>query len=152
MLEDKKLGRPSGYTPELADFICRLIACNPEGLNVLYKKHPIPHPQTIYNWIAIHPDFFDKYMKAKEQQSHVHADFMLDVPGETPTFIDKDGNERIDSGMLGRSKLVIDALKWHAARLAPRHYGDHKMKSAESQNEDIHKEAIARSEVLEKEY
>lgn len=43
---------------------------------------------------------------------------MVDKP---ETFIDENGNERNDVGML---RLKVDALKWQAGKLRPRKWGD----------------------------
>lgn len=131
-------GQPTKYNKELADKICRLIATHPNGLPTIIKKYGLPDRQTIYNWLNEYPDFFDKYMKAKEHQAHLLADEMIYVNEEIPTFHDKDGNERIDSGMIGRAKIKIDALKWSTATLAPRFYNTNKEKTNdESKNIEI---------------
>lgn len=140
-------GQPTKYTPELANRICELIATHPHGLPTLARMFDLPDRATIYNWLAVHNDFFDNYMRAKEKQAHLLADEILDVPNNTPTFCDKEGNERIDSGILGRAKLQVDALRWSAAILAPRYYKESKEK--ENSNIDIHNDAMKRKKELD---
>ena len=126
-----KMGAPTKYTKALADKICNLIATHPKGLSTLIKMYGLPDRQTIFNWLNEYKDFFDNYMQAKEQQAHVLADATLDVSVEIPTYLDKDGVERIDNGMINRAKIKADALRWNAAILAPKHYNkDREQKSS----------------------
>lgn len=142
-----KGGQPTKYTVEMAQRICDLISTHPYGLPTLVKMFNLPDRTCIYNWMNANPEFFDNYMRAKEQQAHLLADEILEVPNNTPTFCDKEGNERIDSGILGRAKLQVDALRWSAAILAPRYYKESKEK--ESSNIDIHNDAMKRKKELD---
>lgn len=123
-MSERGRGQPTKYTVELADKICRLISTHPNGLPTLIKMYNLPDRQTIYNWLNKYDNFFDNYMRAKEQQAHILADDMLELADDIPTYEDRDGVERIDNGMISRSKIHMDAIKWSAARLAPRWYGD----------------------------
>jgi hypothetical protein len=138
--EPKKSGRPTLYSKELADKICKLISTNHRGLTTLIRVHNLPDAQTIYNWLNTYADFFDNYMRAKQEQAHVLADELLELTNKIPTYNDKDGNERIDAGMLGRAKLQAEALRWSAARLAPKWYGD--SKHEETKNTDMLRELV----------
>jgi len=122
----EKRGQPTKYTKELADKICNLVSTHPVGITTLIRDYGLPDRQTIYNWLNTYIDFFDNYMKAKEKQAHVLADDSLEVCKRIPVYTDKEGNERIDSGMLGRAKLELDAIRWSAGKLAPKWYGDSK--------------------------
>lgn len=143
-----KMGQPTLYTKELADRICHLISTHPSGLDTLIKQYELPPRQTIYNWLNTYPDFFDKYMLAKQQQAHVLADHTLEVSNTIPTYTDKDGNEKIDNGMLGRAKLQMQALIWSAGKLAPKYYGE----KAEAKNESLKEEALKHSKEIEEKY
>lgn len=136
-------GRPSTYTPELAAKVCEAIATHDCSLKRLYKMYDwFPHDSTIYNWIFIHGDKFSgQYFEARRAQSNVIADSMLDLDRDLPTFLDEKGNEKIDSGMLGRAKLSYEIKKWHASKMAPKIWGDAKqVEELQSQNESIKRE------------
>lgn len=140
-------GQPTKYTKAMADRICELISTHPDGLPTIIRNNPdLPDRQTIYNWLQRHPEFFDSYMRAKEQQAHLLADEMLEVAKDVPTLEDKDGNERIDSGMLGRAKLHMDALRWSAGVLAPKFYKENKN---ETSNKDIHEDVVKRKQEMD---
>ncbi|HEX4044672.1 MAG TPA: hypothetical protein VHZ76_03285 [Gammaproteobacteria bacterium] len=145
----KKAGQPTKYTLELAQKICKLIAVNTCGLNKIVKMYDLPDSQTIYNWIHSNPEFFEMYMVAKEAQAHVLVDSILDISVDVQTLIDKEGNERIDAGILGRARLQIDALRWNAAVLAPKFYRDKDNNQNNLANNDLHKDAIQRKHELD---
>lgn len=120
-------GRPTTYTPELATFVCKMIATHGCGLKKLEKMYEdFPHSSTIYAWLYDHPEFSSQYFDARKLQATVLADSMLDFEDEIKTYEDQYGNERIDAGVLGKAKLSFEIRKWHAAKMAPRMFGDYK--------------------------
>lgn len=143
----KKMGAPTKYTQEMADRICKLISTNPDGLPTIIRNNPdLPDRQCIYNWLQEHRDFFDNYMRAKEQQAHLLADEVLEVAKDVPTYEDKEGNDRIDNGILGRAKLQMDALRWSAGVLAPRYYKEGKN---ENNNKAVHDDVFKRKHEMD---
>lgn len=148
-IKKNKGGQPTKYTKILATRICDLIATHPYGLPTLIRIFPeLPDRQTIYNWLQAHREFFDNYMRAKEQQAHLLADEVLEVPNNVPTYEDKDGHERVDNGMLGRSKLQMDALRWSASVLAPKFYKENK-NTENASNLEVHNDAMKRKHELD---
>ena len=144
----KKIGAPTKYTAALGKRICELISTHPHGLPTIIRMFPdLPDRQSIYNWLQIHREFFDSYMRAKEQQAHLLADEVLEVTNDIPTYEDKDGHDRIDSGMLGRAKLQMDALRWSAAVLAPKFYKE--SKNNENSNTEVHEDVMKRKHELD---
>ncbi len=51
---------------------------------------------------------------------------MLEIAddGANDTYLDKDGNEKVNVDIVQRSRLRVDARKWALARMSPRRYGD----------------------------
>ncbi len=120
-------GRPTSYTPELGAYICKIIATHPHGLNKLCQMYPaMPGKSTIYEWIGIFKEFSELYFEARKIQASVLADYALDLTDNIPEYEDKDGVTRIDSGILGKAKLQFQISAWHAAKMAPKIYGDQK--------------------------
>lgn len=143
-------GRPTTYTPELASFVCKMIATHGCGLNKLTKMYEdFPHKSTIYGWLYEHSEFTNQYLEARRLQATVLADSMLDISEDINTFEDKEGVERIDSGILGRSKLNYEILKWHASKMAPKIFGD-KIQTEHSVSEST-KEVVKRVADINKE-
>jgi len=143
-------GRPTTYTPELADYVCRMIATHCCGLKKLTKMYEdFPSQSTIYDWMYKHEGFTGQYLEARRLQATVLADSLLDMPDEIPTFEDKDGIERIDAGMLGRAKLQYQVNVWHASKMAPKIYGDKQIiEQTTTENESLKAEvALLRSQL-----
>jgi len=118
-------GRPTTYTPELAKYVCDMIATHDCGLSKLTQMYEkFPDKSTIYLWMHAHSEFSHQYLEARKSQACVLADSMLDIADNIGTFEDKEGVERIDSGILGKAKLDYEVRKWHASKMAPKIFGD----------------------------
>ena len=74
-------GRPTLYTPELAEQICDLVA---EGtsLRKICQDHDLPTRRTILNWMTIYPEFLRQYEAAYKVQLLVVFDEMKDFVDE----------------------------------------------------------------------
>lgn len=106
-------GHPPIYTPELADLICLRIAQG-VSLNAICKEPDMPSAPTVYSWLFKEKDFINKYAHARESQSEVYAQEMIELADTcalTPEQINK-------------VKLQIDTRKWIASKLKPKKYGD----------------------------
>lgn len=143
-------GRPTTYTPELAEYVCKIIAthaCGLKKLTAMYEK--FPHSSTIYAWLYDHKEFSSQYFEARRSQAAVIADSMLDLTDDIPVHEDQFGNERIDSGILGKAKLDYEIKKWHAAKMAPRIFGDRQI--VENQNSEENEQLKLESKKLKEE-
>ncbi len=117
----KKIGRPTKYTPELAEEICNAVASSGDGLQVLCDANPHwPGRCNIFIMMRKHPEFRAKYVAAKQEQCEVLVDYMQEIMNESHKYTDEFGNERIDVPML---RLKVDTIKWQACKLLPRQYG-----------------------------
>lgn len=125
----KPAGRPSTYTDEIAAEICRRIIAG-EGLRGICEDEDMPHRDTVYGWLAVHPTFSDQYARAREHQADAWADELREIADDGRNdFMDRvvaDGSvERVlDNEHIQRSKLRIDTLKWLMSKHAPRRFGD----------------------------
>ncbi|MBB6304037.1 terminase small subunit protein [Rhizobium leucaenae] len=125
----KAAGRPSNFTPEIADQICEHLAGG-ESLKSICLAEGMPHRATVFRWLAAHESFRDMYARAREAQADALFDEVLDI-ADTPvtgekTKIDAAGNvvEMTKADMIEHRRLQIDARKWVAAKLRPKVYGD----------------------------
>jgi hypothetical protein len=104
----RKPGRPSLYTPELADEICRRYA---EGAPIsrICLDEGMPARSKIYEWAEKHEEFRDNLARARLH----HADAIVD------------GNEQIEDGtMLGQiepnaARVVLASRQWRASKFSP---------------------------------
>ena len=124
-----KGGRPSRYSPELVDAICVRLSLG-EGLAQICKDEDMPSQSMVYSWLHKHPEFQEKYTRAREEQAETHADEIVAIADETPDTVpvyDKEGNVidiKLDSAYIAWQKQRIDARKWNAAKQRPKKYGD----------------------------
>lgn len=112
------LGRPSDYTPELADEICTRLA-NGESLRAICASDRddwMPSIGTILRWVSEKPEFREQYARAREVQAETHADDIVTI-ADGPA-------EGDDSVKTARDRLRVDSRKWVASKLLPKKYGD----------------------------
>lgn len=142
-------GRPSKYTPELADEICAAIASSELGLVHLVNQNPHwPDRATIFTWRRVHEEFRNKYAQAKEEQCEVVVEYMQEVMSEPHTYIDfNSGQMRVDVPML---RLKMDTMKWHASKLARKKFGDDYKETVE--NSGLSQSAIDHAKTIESDY
>lgn len=111
--EDKKpTGRPTSYTPEVAEQICRRIA-DGESLRMICMGPLMPARHTVRNWVVAHPAFFSQYARARQEQAHALWDEAID-------------NIRTadDSIKVARARVFLEATAKLAGKLAPKVYGE----------------------------
>lgn len=121
-------GRPSGYTEELGDRICREVSISTDSLGKICRENKgFPNPKTIYAWRIDHENFGNKYDKAKRSQADLLAQEILDISDDSSRdqSINDKGNLVLDSEYVARSRLRIDARKWISSKLLPKVYGDY---------------------------
>ena len=102
-------GRPSKYSDELANEICRLLS---EGasLRKICEREDMPARSTVNKWLAGNKAFSDQYARARERQADYYADEMVYL-ADTAEDVNK-------------ARLQIDTRKWIAAKLLPKKYND----------------------------
>ncbi len=104
-------GRPTDYTPELADRICEQLA---DGMSMgkVCEADDMPAKRTIFNWLRTNEEFLHQYERAKEESADSMTDDMLDISDNL-------------SGDTQRDRLRVDTRKWIASKLKPKKYGDY---------------------------
>lgn len=127
-VKDKKMGRPTLYTKDLIDKLCRIIATSENGIHRICEKNKkeFPDPTQLFRWLLDIDDkekdyFRHEYARAKNLQ----AEFMFDKLNKIiePKKTDKQsfgvGNQHI-----ARARLQVDTIKWQMSKLFPKTYGD----------------------------
>ena len=105
------IGRPSGYSPEIADSICDRLKQG-ESLRAICQSEDFPSRQTVFNWLEEFPAFFDQYSRARDIGLDCRAERILEIPrGVRPEDVP-------------RARLEFDAERWYLSKLAPKRYGD----------------------------
>lgn len=103
-------GRPSIYTAELADTICKALA-EGKSLRSICRDEGMPTEATVRMWAADDREgFYSQYTRAR--------DIGLDCVAEEVFEIADDGSDH------QRDRLRFDARRWYLSKLAPKRYGD----------------------------
>ncbi|QWL70397.1 terminase [Aeromonas hydrophila] len=120
-------GRWSAYTNELVEAICSAIA-DGVSLRAVLARPGMPSKSMVMRWLADerYIEFRDQYTCAREDLADKLADEILQIAddGSNDTFLDANGNVKVNHDVIARARLQIDARKWLASKLAPKKYGD----------------------------
>jgi hypothetical protein len=129
-VEPKKTGRPTDYTPELADKLLEKIASG-DSLRSICETDEFPSKVTVLKWLAKDADFRAKYSAAKELGAEAIAEEIFDISDDGRN----DWMEKLNfnGGVKGweqngesvnRSKLRVDSRKWYLSKIMPKKYGE----------------------------
>ena len=128
------MGRPTDYTPDLADTICARIASG-ESLRGICRDDGMPDAATVFRWLASNSDtykgFREQYARARDIQADALVDEILEISDDgTNDWMIRHGDDGEESGWrvngehIQRSRLRVDSRKWFASKVAPKKYGE----------------------------
>ena len=127
-IKKERTGRPTLYTPELAQLILDRISTCKVGLAQLCAMHDdMPCMDTIYEWRAKNESFSEQYLSYRKKQAHFLAEHTKDIAEETQQYLYEDprtGATCIDSGIIAMQNMRIKTNTWLASRINPKEYGD----------------------------
>jgi len=126
-----KKGRPSEFKQSTADAICLRLS-DGQSLRSICSSATMPNRTTVFRWIEENPDFRNQYVRAREAQADVLAEEVVQIADTILPAVKKtvkgSGKKRTTEETHGdaveRSRLMMDARKWYAAKLAPKKYGE----------------------------
>ena len=126
----KQLGRPSSFTQEIADEICRRIS-EVQSLREICRDESMPNISTVMRWLAKHPEFREQYARAREAQADAMGEEILEISDDaTNDWMERNNGPDLPTSYvpnaehIQRSRLRVDARKWLMSKLAPKKYGD----------------------------
>ena len=105
------VGRPTRYNQTIIDRICALVL-DGQPIRFICSQVDMPSLATVMRWLCDYPDFAQQYSQAKEMYAQCIFDEILHIA---------DTCEPMD---VQKAKLMIDARKYVAGKLAPKKYGD----------------------------
>lgn len=125
--EAKPPGRPSDFTPELADRICEQLA-DGNSLRSICQAEGMPNRSTVARWLATNEQFRDQYAHACEMRQEELFDQIIEI-ADTPMVGQKSvskatGLEITEADMIEHRRLQVEARKWTLGKMAPKKYGD----------------------------
>lgn len=104
-------GRPTAYTPEIADEILERLAGG-ESLRRICEDEHIPPATTVRWWVVNDREGFSaRYAQARDVGLDHIADEVMDIADHT-------------TGDVIRDRLRFDARRWYLSKLAPKRYGE----------------------------
>ncbi len=137
------MGRPTLYSKELAELICKRVATTTFGLARLCATYEdMPAKITVNEWRYKYADFAAQYAQAKLTQADLLAEEMLDIADDgTNDWMESFGDEgeigyKLNGEHVQRSRLRIDTRKFLAAKLLPKAYGD-KVGEEKTENKSV---------------
>lgn len=113
-------GRPSEYTPEIAEAICIRLASG-ESLRSVCTSDDMPDKTTVLRWLARNEEFRTQYARSKEESAEAIAEEYFDILDEMPPA-KSDGS--LDSAAVAWAKNRADGRKWYLSKIMPKKYGD----------------------------
>lgn len=102
------MGRPTIFTQELADEICRRVM--ERNLTKVLRDDGMPNRSTVYDWLSQNKDFSDNYARANKIRREERFELMEDIPDQVED--------------VQRARLKVDVLKWQLSKEEPKKYGD----------------------------
>ena len=109
-----RTGRPSRFTPELAEAVLAGIRDDVSTREVC-RRCGIGQ-STLFRWLTLHEDFQEQYRRAREDQGDMVVSKMIELEDAL-----RDG--QYDPHTV---RTLIWSMQWRAAKLRPRVYGDNK--------------------------
>ena len=105
-------GRPSKYSPELAQTICERIA-DGQSLRKICADDQMLARRTIFGWLGVRPEFVHQYTRARVMSAEADADDVAYCAREVM-------EGRMDPAA---ANAAVNALKWSAGQRNPKKYG-----------------------------
>lgn len=116
-------GRPTIYTKELTETICKRIA-EGESLRKICKEEEMPNISTIITWIVDgqHLEFSAQYERACNTRAEILFEESLELADKSVEDIV--GDDKSDSARVQARKLQTDMRKWYLSKVLPKKFGD----------------------------
>lgn len=118
------IGRPTDFTPELAELICERIA-DGESLRAICRDDAMPCTASVKRWLRKNEEFRAQYAHAREEQAEAFLDEIIEIADDDSQDTSySDSGPKANTEWISRSKLRVDTRKWAMSKLAPKKYGD----------------------------
>lgn len=120
----KIMGRPTSYTPEIAEAICLRIA-DGESLRHIAKDEGMPSAITVHRWVIEDREgFAAQYERARFCMVYAMADEMLEIASGTLLVATGAPGTGEASAKVQAKKLEVETRKWLLSKLMPKDFGD----------------------------
>ncbi len=136
-----KEGRPTTYTPLIAQEICDTMRATDIPLSDHCKNNAHwPAYSTVYLWFNDHPDFSDAYYTAIDQRNDYWLESQVRIADfdANDMYINSKGESVPNMAALARAKMRMDARRW-VIQMTSTHY--YKRKLANIKQEEAKEDA-----------
>ena len=121
-------GRPSLYTPEIAELLCTRLAAG-ESLRKICRDEDMPSEVSVRTWALNLSGNFDtfsaQYATARRIGYEQMAEDVIEIADDSSQdVIDTDSGSRMNTEYVARSRLRVDTRKWLLSKVLPKLYGD----------------------------
>jgi hypothetical protein len=129
MTVQRKRGRPSNYSAEIASTICDRLA-EGKSLRAICADAGMPDKATVFRWIGRHKEFRDRYAWAREAQADDILEEILEIADDSSRdYVKKTGPDGkvswvADPDHIASCRLRIKTRFRIVALLAPKKYGN----------------------------
>jgi len=125
----RKPGRPSLYTPRITGEILRRLHESegdelPESLRAICRDPKMPNMTTVVDWLKDHPEFSQRYARARELRKDALVDRMLSLAAKVKSVAYGDPGTGEAGAKVAAYKIEIDTIKWVLSKEYSRDYGD----------------------------
>ncbi len=121
------MARPNTYNLKLCEEICDLVADGQNIKSALNSKDKYPTFKTWCNWKNKNDELFHLYVKAIQDKSE-------SVLEEIDQILIDIKDKKIEYGI---GRLLIDTLKWKAAKFYPKMFGDNSQLDITTKGEPV---------------
>ena len=119
------MGRPSTFTDEIFETICRQLADGKTLLQIC-RDPEMPNRETVRRWIGNDDVRRRLYDQARRDGTDSLADDLVELGWDTSndTLINENGTPVANHDWLGRVRIKSEIIRFLLAKLNPRRYGD----------------------------
>jgi hypothetical protein len=110
---------------EIIKNICLNISNNNASLRDSLNIEGMPDKNQFYRWLRENDEFRERYARAREARAESLFEEILEIADDS-TMDKKNikGEDVVDTEVVQRSRLRIDARKWVLSKMQPKKYGD----------------------------
>ncbi len=124
-----KVGRPSLFTPELAEEICYRLS-NGEDMGKICSDSHMPDKVNVWKWRRDNVEFRNMISEAQKDKAETLADSMTDI------------EEMVIRGELepAAANVILTSRRWKTSKYFPKLYGDKTQIESENINHNLNTE------------
>lgn len=127
-------GRPSKYTPEIAERMCEMLS---QGipLREICRQEGFPEWRTVYDWMVRDAHLSAAIARAREVGQEAIAEGIYELVERPPErIVDDKGVSRVDAGYVQWTRVQADIKLKLLAKWNPKRYGDRVAVAGDAEN------------------